>query len=400
MYIVLVSFEFPPFTAIGGIGSYIYHLSVFLSSHGHKVTVFSANPQAKELTVIEYNYCVNYLVPSCNIYDFRNDVLSVFDSYIKTNIVDLIESPEVGACALSIKQKYPYIPLVVKMHTPGVLIVKISNTYTPLIKKLRFVFGALIKGKFDAGFWATYDKNRDLDPEYHICILANKLLSPSFALKKWAIDFWGINREKIEVVKNPFSLNHELFTLPLNNRPNIISFVGKLSVLKGMKSFTKAIPIILKKNKGYKILLVGRDEFEFGNSMKEYMLNQLGEFRSEVVFMGALDSKNLINIYASSKVCVFPSLWENYPNVVLESMAAGSAVAASKRGGIPEIIQHNVNGLLFNPLKPREIARAINELLSDEVRRLSFATVARNELIKSVNNKQYEKELLKVYTQF
>lgn len=400
MHVVLISYEFPPTNAIGGIGSYMHHLCVFLTGKGQKVTVFSANPGSLEESVINYPHCVNYLIPSPNNESFRKDVLPVFETFIKKNRVDLIESPEVGACALHIKEKFPHIPLVVKMHTPGVLITKVNNSYVPLKKKLRFVAGALIRGKLDAGYWALHDKNRDADVEYRICMMADTLLSPSMALKQWAVKFWGISPQKIQVLRNPFSLQDDLFSMSLFNRPNVISFVGKLSVLKGMKALTKAIPIILKKNKGYKFFLVGRDEIENGVSMQAFMKKELDAYKTDIIFTGALDSDKLKEVYSSSKVCVFPSLWENYPTVIMEAMAAGATVAAAKRGGIPELIKNNNTGMLFDAMKPEEIARVVNELLDNEKKRLEIATTARQELMDNINSGLFETALLQVYTQY
>ena len=400
MHIVLVSYEFPPVTATGGIGSYMYHLSLILTRSGHKVTVFSANPGAAGVRVAEYTHCINYLIPAANNDSFREQAVTTFTSFLENNKVDLIESPEVGACALYIKEKFPHIPLLVKMHTPGVLITKVNNTYMPLANKIRFVAGALMKGKIDLGHWAKHDKNRDSDVEYRICMMADILLSPSVALKKWAVSYWEIPANIIRVVPNPFSAEEELFLLPLQNRPAIVSFVGKLSVLKGMMAFTKAIPLILRQNKEYKIFLVGRDEVENGQSMQAYMQQQLAEYETRIVFTGALTKEELKKIYASSRVCVFPSLWENYPTVVMEAMAAGVAVAASDAGGITEIITHKVTGVVYDAKQPAQIARAINELLADDAKRLALAKVARNELLKKMNDTTIIKGLLQVYTQF
>jgi glycogen(starch) synthase len=400
MNVVLVSFEFPPANNTGGIGSYMHHLSVFLSGKGINVTVFSANPAGAELSVVKLPHCVNYVIPSINNNIFRKDVLAVFENFVKTNRVDCIESPEVGACALYLKEKFPHIPLVVKMHTPGVLITRINNTYVPLKTKLRFVAGAFLRGKFDVGYWAKYDKNKLDDLEYKICMMADTLLSPSLALKNWAINFWGFKSQTIKILRNPFSLKDDLFSMPLTGRLNVISFVGKLSVLKGMKAFTEAIPLILRKNKEFKIILVGRDEIENGKSMLEFMQTELAAYKSQIIFTGALDRAKLNEVYASSKVCVFPSLWENYPNVILEAMAAGAAVAAAERGGIPELVKNNITGLSFNALKPRDIASVVNVLLQDERKRFTLAKNAREELIDKMNNDQYEKELLGVYTQY
>ncbi len=400
MNIVLITYEFPPVTATGGIGSYMYHLAVFLSGKGHKVTVFSANPVEKAIRITKNEYCVNYLVPAqCNN-TFRDAVLPVFEQFMETNQVHVIESPEVGACALRIKERFPSISLIVKIHTPGVLITKISNVYVPFTKKIRFVGGALIRGRIDLGHWARRDKNRDNDLEYQICIKADLLLSPSLALKRWTVKFWGISSSTIKVVPNPFSIYEDLFSLPLKNRPAVISFIGKLSVLKGMIAFSKALPVILEKNRGLKVFLVGRDETENGRSIKKYMEEQLTKYIPHIVFTGAMEKNALKEIYAQSKVCVFPSLWENYPTVVLEAMAAGAAVAASNVGGIPELISNNETGLLFNAMRPQQIAKAVNNLLENEERRLSMVKAARNELQKRINDPRFEDELLKVYTRF
>jgi len=400
MHIVLISYEFPPVTATGGIGSYMYHLSALITKAGYKVTVFSANPDATNVSVLEQPFCTNWLVPAQNNETFRMVVADVFELFLKTNKVDLIESPEVGACALFIKERFPHIPLLVKMHTPGVLITKVSNSYLPLAKKIRFVAGALKKGKIDAGYWARDDKNRDTDLEYRICMLADTLLSPSTALKKWASQFWGLPPKRIIVLPNPFSMEEDLFELPLENRPDVISFVGKLSVLKGMKAFTKAIPAILQKNKGYKLFLVGRDESENGQSMKNYMQKKLGEYNKDIIYAGALNKEELKLIYGQSKVCVFPSLWENYPTVVLEAMAAGAAVSASNVGGIPELITQGVTGLLFNPLKPGQIASAVNKLLENDEMRLEMVKAARDKLFNKMGDGYFDNELLRIYTKY
>ena len=400
MHIVLVSFEFPPLNAVGGIGTYMYHLCRILNDANNRVTVFSANPNAAIMEVKEYEYCTNYLLPSKTNEAFRKDVLPVFNTFLEKNKVDVIESPEVGACALLIKENNLHIPLVVKMHTPGVLITKVNNTYVPLKTKLRFVAGALLRGRIDRGYWTTHDKHRNSDVEYRICMLADTLISPSLALKNWAVKFWGISTNKINVLRNPFSLQADLLSLPITGRPNVISFVGKLSVLKGMKAFTQAIPLILNKNKGYKIILVGRDEIENGKSTQKFMENELVAYKSQIIFTGALDKKNLNEVYATSKVCVFPSLWENYPNVIMEAMAAGSTVAAADRGGIPELIKNNATGTLFDALKPRDIARAVNALLDNENKRITLAKNAREELIDKMNDDRYGKELLLIYTHY
>ena len=398
MNIVLISFEFPPLTAIGGIGSYMIHLANLLTSKGNSVTVFSAFPGGKSLEVATITDCVNYRVPAEDNFEFRQNILPVFEAYHASNRVDLIESPEVGACGLLVKERFPHLRLIVKMHTPGVLITKINNGQLPFFNRLRYVMGALLRGKFDLGYWAQKDKHRDDDLEYQICIKADTLLSPSKALKQWAVHYWGIQAANITGVPNPFTLQSNLFSFPIEGRPRVISFIGKLSILKGMKALTAAIPLILAKNKNCKIYLVGRDVVENGRSMKAYMQRELAVYRSNVVFTGALNEESLEEIYAMSQVCVFPSLWENYPTVVLEAMAAGAAVAASNVGGVPELINNGLTGMLFNPGKPAQIANTVNWLLANDTKRMDIAKLARMYLANTIKDMENENQLLKIYT--
>ena len=55
---------------------------------------------------------------------------------------------------------------------------------------------------------------------------------------------------------------------------------------------------------------------------------------------------NIIDIYNSADIFVLPSLEDNLPNTIIEAMACGTPVLAFKTGGIPEMIEHKVNGYL------------------------------------------------------
>jgi glycogen synthase len=399
--ILLVTFEFPPEMATGGIGSYMNHLAHLLSDKGHKVTVFSATYEGDEITYYKRSHCENYLIPAANNEIFRIKANELFKQlHFQRHSFDVVESPEVGACALEIKKSFPLLPLVVKLHTPGVLITKVTRYYQPMFQKLRFVAGSILKGRPNMGYWAKKDINKHNDVEYEICQLADIIISPSKALRNWVSTYWDIIPSKISIVNNPFFLKGSLFEFDIPNRPKVISFVGKLSILKGMVAFTKAIPLIFRKHPDFKIYLVGRDEMEGGKSMREYMESQLSKYSDRIVFTDVLNSGELRELYKISRVCVFPSLWENYPTVILEAMAAGAAVAASDTGGIPEMINDQKTGILFDPLRPIAIANAVNFLLENDKVRVDIASKARNVLQEQLQNNEFEQKVLGVYSAF
>jgi glycosyltransferase involved in cell wall biosynthesis len=280
-----------------------------------------------------------------------------------------------------------------------VLITKVSNTYQPLVQKLRYIAGAIKKGKIDLGYWAKHDENQMNDPEFQICEKADAILSPSHALKKWAVDFWKIPSEKITVIPNPFTASADLFQYPVERTTKQICFIGKLTVLKGMIAFTKAMKKVLNVHTDYTLVLAGRDEIDphTGNSIQEWMQQELKQFSNRVFFKGAITGNEVKLLLSQSEVCVVPSLWENFPTVVLEAMAAGCAVAASNRGGIPELITDHENGILFHPMKPHSIFSAINKLIQDETLRFRLAAMGRKKVQEENTSKQLTEKILSVY---
>lgn len=71
------------------------------------------------------------------------------------------------------------------------------------------------------------------------------------------------------------------------------------------------------------------------------------------------DQVTMSLLYSAADVTVVPSILDNYPNVILESLACGTPVAAFKVGGIPEMVQHKENGYLAEPFSPKELCDGI-----------------------------------------
>jgi len=87
--------------------------------------------------------------------------------------------------------------------------------------------------------------------------------------------------------------------------------------------------------------------------------------RQDVRFFGFVPERTLAALYRLASVFAFPSLYEGFGLPPLEAMACGVPVVASSVGGIPEIVQHNANGLLVEPGDPDALARAMNLVLGD-----------------------------------
>ena len=98
----------------------------------------------------------------------------------------------------------------------------------------------------------------------------------------------------------------------------------------------------------------------------------------ETYCLGTLhDDISLRLAYSAADVFVCPSREENLPNTVMESLACGTPVAAFSVGGIPDMVEHGVNGCLATPHDPEELAQEIAFVLEDPERRARMGAEAR-----------------------
>jgi glycosyltransferase involved in cell wall biosynthesis len=121
-------------------------------------------------------------------------------------------------------------------------------------------------------------------------------------------------------------------------------------------------------------------------------------FNRNVRFAGQLSGETLDTAIAEASVVVVPSEWcENCPMSVLEAMASGKAVIASRIGGIPELVNDRVTGLLFEPGNADELRVHLESVMSDAERRAQMGSAGR---LRAENNFSLEKhnaELMAVY---
>ena len=97
-----------------------------------------------------------------------------------------------------------------------------------------------------------------------------------------------------------------------------------------------------------------------------------------VTFLGYMKDEELATAYASADAFVYASETETMGNVILEAMAAGSAIVAPRAGGIPSLVEHNESGLLFEPRETEAAAAFVNKLLDSPARRKQISTNARH----------------------
>ncbi len=397
MRIAYISYEYPPDISAGGIATYTRQAAMLMKSRGHDVEVFCGS---YERNVSElYKNVLTHRVLTNSVGDFGKKVVKTFAERNSERPFDIIESPEINGNGYFIKKAFPEISLTVKLHTPAVFQIRILNTYTPFIIKLRFFIGALRRGRFDLGFWSKYDKNQNSDIDYLICELSEKLSSPSVSLRQWAINFWKISPEKIEVIPYPYVPSNNYSNIPLGTKTRTITFFGKLNVHKGMVNYTQVIKNVLKKHPDYKFVLIGKDgnSHKKGVSMKEFMQKELNLYLKNIEFIDNVPLDDIYKVLEEAEICVFPSIWDNFPLVCLESMSAGRAIVASKEGGMYDMLHSTDSGILVNPKKVNEIVKGINFFIENPEARIKYGQRARQRVLNEYNGENVGEMMEKFY---
>jgi glycogen synthase len=149
----------------------------------------------------------------------------------------------------------------------------------------------------------------------------------------------------------------------------LVVFVGRLSQQKGVAYLIRAFAKLCRNVKTAKLIIAGDGPYRAKlqtDAMREGIADR-------TVFTGFLHHDDVPLLMASATVLVVPSVYEEFGSVLLEAMAMGLPIIASRVGGICSIIRHNENGLLVSPKSPSEIADSIHLLLSDRSLALQLA---------------------------
>jgi glycogen(starch) synthase len=382
MRLAYISFEYPPETAYGGIATYVLQASKLMHTRGHEVEVFAASPfesnsKQQEGIVVHRVHCTDRNL-------FRSAVLPVFSERHSSRPFGLIESPEYYADGLEIKQQFPDLPLVVKLHTPDSFIREMSAHYERAKSKARFLVGALRKGTLDEIYWRWRKKENDID--YLITAAADQIQTPSVSLGDIVSKKWGFERSVIQNVPYPFVPNEQFLQIPADGSGRNVVYIGRLEIRKGIVELVKALPRVFRANPDFIFKFVGKDSPSHldGVTMKQFVIDELAPFRSRIEFVETTYDE-IPKILADACICVFPSIWENFPNVCLEAMSAGKAIVGSANGGMKDMLENPNSGILVNPLRPAEISEGIISLLESKELRSEFGTMARKQVLSRYN---------------
>lgn len=181
----------------------------------------------------------------------------------------------------------------------------------------------------------------------------------------------------------------------------VVLFVGRLLPKKGCHHLIEAMKLIIRKHPRTALVVVGskwygdRTVSEYASKLRTRAL----KVSPYVYFTNFIPVDRLPGYYTMSDVLVVPSQWqEPLARVQYEAMAAGIPIVSSSRGGNPEIVLHDKNGLIVEEYDiPEAYAVAIGTLLGNKVKRIRLGRENRKLIEQRYNFEQYAHRLSELY---
>ncbi len=201
--------------------------------------------------------------------------------------------------------------------------------------------------------------------------LARRRICKSSALKRILIDKYGAAEDTISVIPNGVDTTH--FTPPpeeLAPVRDVIVCVARFCADKDHETLVRAFELTLAEHPRAELWLVGSGP----DAAKTQRLAKRSKASGAIRMFPAGDPRPF---YQQAKILALSSVREGLPNVILEGMAMGLAVAATDVGGVPDVVEHGATGLLSPAGDHAALAASLCALLADEDRRLAFGRLGR-----------------------
>lgn len=191
------------------------------------------------------------------------------------------------------------------------------------------------------------------------------------------IEIERIDPSRIEVVPvgipDPVALGHDVRAeLDIDASAPLLVSVAYLRPQKALEVLVEAAGQLHERYPMLRVLIVGDGD---ERPRLEALIGSLG-LSDNVTLLGA--RRDVMDVVQAADIAVCCSDFEGAPQAVLEYMAAGKPVVATKVGGLPDVVCDGVTGLLVAPRSPSELARSLDALLSDPARAIQMGAEGRD----------------------
>jgi glycosyltransferase involved in cell wall biosynthesis len=203
---------------------------------------------------------------------------------------------------------------------------------------------------------AAYRFARDVELRH-----AFHVFCPSAWLRDLALT-WGLDPARVSVLPNPAPALPELppreeLKRAFGINGATLAFAGRLTVQKSLELAIEAVA----RNDAVSLVIAGEGGERPALERRAAELGVAGRVR----FIGPQPRERVVELFRAADASIISSSWENFPHAVVEALAAGTPVLATATGGVAEVVEDGVNGLLVPPGDADALAAAVRRFFAD-----------------------------------
>lgn len=366
LHVCIISKEFPPFAARGGIGTLFYHLASELLLMGHQVSVIVpgdgqaefqqgrfrviyASPLKAPLEGLDEGFVRNM--------NWSAGALAALGELHLRHRVDIVESAlwDTEALATSLLPRAQRPAVVLRLVTPFPVAAEMNQWSVPA--EVAACFTNAERALIDAA-----DAVVPISDSIEATISSVYGMQPD---SRWHRIHCGISYWPSFDVNQGYAAFHDFEKVPpaALQAQKLIVFLGRLEQRKGIDLVLEAANDFLGKNTDTHLLIAGRD-VEGWVERSLAILKPGARKRSH--FLGEVADSTREKLLAKANCLLFPSRYESFGLVPLEAFVHGVPVIAANSGAIPEVVVDSESGLLFTAGDAAALAGKVNLLLSDD----------------------------------
>jgi glycosyltransferase involved in cell wall biosynthesis len=372
--ICMLSQEYPP-GVVGGVGRMTAELARGFVREGHSVHVITRSPSTSKTTRVDDGVFVHSVCPvpsamppagvlmPAHLWQYSRAVADKVHSIAEQNHIDLIDGPlwDAEGLAVILDRKWTCI----------------TNLETPLHVMLEL-----------NPEWLASEENRLtmetlLAAEKSVVSASHGIRAISAAILSKIQTAYDVDLSGCCHAVVPIGIRDE----PVRSTPQKedvveVLFVGRFERRKGIDVLLEVIPPLCREFPSLHFTLAGPDReivsSQGGNRTMSFASTYAADpILSQVSFAGAIGDDELEEYYRRCDIFVAPSLYESFGIVYLEAMRAAKPVVGCRVGGIPEVVEDGVTGLLCAPGDAKGLHSAITSLVTDAPRRREMGRAGR-----------------------
>ncbi|MDH5506008.1 MAG: glycosyltransferase family 4 protein [Anaerolineae bacterium] len=390
MHICFTAIDFHTDKSGGGIASYVQALGAALVDLGVRVTVIAKGEQIERQehggihilfwpfgNISWYLHRIRILgswpiLPVRELewsYSLRKAVLYVH----REHRIDIIEGCETGNLLLA----QTGIPLIMRLHGEAYSFAKHSNSpiHPGLIMLRKLESIALRK--------------------------TAAVTSPSQVQADEVANDLGWEKGRIAVIPNPVApvlleAGREYIEEKNMDGTPIVLYTGRIAHVKGILTLLQSVTMVSESNPGVRFVIAGQQHASIDNGSLNQALDT-NNTRAHVTLLGHVPWDELVLWYRQATVFVMPSYYDTFGISCLEAMAFGLPVVASRAGGLPEVVEDGVTGILVPPKDPNALGTAIDHLLQNPELRRKMGEAGRNRVLRKFTADRVAEESMQIY---